>query len=86
MDKIPTLIVTPPDSDPITFELRGERVGLGREVDNQIQVDVGAVSSCHCEFRKTGDGVELADLGSTNGTRVNGKKIEKQLLVRIAPR
>lgn len=81
MDKIPTLIVTIPDSDPTTFELSGERVGLGREIDNQIQVDVGAVSSCHCEFRKTPTGIEIVDLKSTNGTRVNGKKIESHTLV-----
>lgn len=80
MEKTPTLIVSIPDSEPTTFELRGDRVGLGREVDNQIQVNSGAVSSCHCEFRKTDAGYQIADLDSTNGTRVNGKKITAQAL------
>jgi pSer/pThr/pTyr-binding forkhead associated (FHA) protein len=80
MEKTPTLIVSIPESAPTTFELRGDRVGLGREVDNQIQVNSGAVSSCHCEFRKTDAGYEIADLESTNGTRVNGKKITAQAL------
>ena len=80
MEKTPTLIVTTPDSDPLTFELRGERVGLGREVDNQIQIDVKEVSSCHCEFRKGDAGYELVDLGSTNGTRVNGKIVQTREL------
>jgi pSer/pThr/pTyr-binding forkhead associated (FHA) protein len=76
MDKLPTLIVTMPKGETETFELQGDRIGLGREADNQIHVAAKSVSSCHCEFKKKGDGYEIIDLDSTNGTRINGKVIE----------
>jgi predicted component of type VI protein secretion system len=77
-----SLIVSVPGVDPTMFELHGDRVGLGREADNQIRLNVGEVSSSHCEFRKVeGGGYEVVDLDSTNGTRVNGKMIEKHRLV-----
>ena len=77
-----SLIVSMPDAEPTLFELKGDRVGLGREVDNQICLKMDEVSSSHCEFRKVaGGGYEVVDLDSTNGTRVNGKKIEKHALV-----
>jgi predicted component of type VI protein secretion system len=76
-----SLIVSVPDSEPTLFELRGDRVGLGRELDNQIRLKMNEVSSSHCEFRKLdGGGYEVVDLDSTNGTRVNGKQIEKHTL------
>jgi pSer/pThr/pTyr-binding forkhead associated (FHA) protein len=68
-------IVTSPDGQPRQFELKGKRIGVGRGEDNEICLEVDAVSSSHLEFRKTDQGYEVEDLGSTNGTRVNGKKI-----------
>jgi len=62
-----------------TVELTGTTVvGRGAEADLQLH-DTG-VSRRHAEFRvvKDEDGprVELHDLGSTNGTRVNGQHVE----------
>ncbi|MFT5110647.1 MAG: pSer/pThr/pTyr-binding forkhead associated (FHA) protein, partial [Pseudoalteromonas tetraodonis] len=77
-----SLIVSVPDAESTLFELRGDRIGVGRELDNQIQIKINEVSSSHCEFRKLDDGgYEVVDLDSTNGTRVNGKQIEKHTLV-----
>ncbi len=70
------VIVTCPDQKPRQFVLKGKRIGLGRGEDNDICLDVDAVSSSHLEFGKADDGYELKDLDSTNGTRVNGKKVE----------
>jgi pSer/pThr/pTyr-binding forkhead associated (FHA) protein len=38
------------------------------------------VSRRHAEFRRAGDTVVLTDLGSTNGTRVNGAPIRERVL------
>ena len=77
-----SLIVSIPETEPVLYELRGDRVGLGRELDNQIQLKMSQVSSSHCEFRKLdGGGYEVVDLDSTNGTRVNGKPVERHTLV-----
>jgi hypothetical protein len=48
-------------------------IGRGVEADLQL-VDTG-VSRRHAELRRVGVRVELHDLGSTNGTRVNGQKV-----------
>jgi hypothetical protein len=38
------------------------------------------VSRRHAEFRRVGDNVVVSDLGSTNGTRVNGMAVREQQL------
>jgi len=49
---------------------------IGRASDNDIVVTDLLVSRHHAEFRKlAGDGYEIADLGSYNGTYVNGQRI-----------
>jgi hypothetical protein len=49
-------------------------VGRGAEADLQLS-DTG-VSRRHAELRPVDGRVELHDLGSTNGTRVNGQRVE----------
>jgi len=60
--------------------LRGTVIGIGRTHSNQVVVDALTVSSQHCEIRRTGDTYEIRDLGSTNGTFVNGERIEQSPL------
>jgi pSer/pThr/pTyr-binding forkhead associated (FHA) protein len=38
------------------------------------------VSRKHAEIRPSGDGFVVADLGSTNGTRVNGLRVDQHQL------
>ena len=38
------------------------------------------VSRRHAEIRRRGSDVVVVDLGSTNGTRVNGVRVKEQLL------
>lgn len=76
MSKSFSLILTVPESDPVQYRLTAKRVTLGRTAENQITVNVSAVSSKHCEFRRSETGgYWLVDLGSTNGTRINGQKV-----------
>src|SRR6185437_11264915 len=44
---------------------------IGRSPDNQLVVQDSKVSSHHAEIRSQGQGYELIDLGSSNGTFVN---------------
>ena len=39
------------------------------------------VSRRHAEVRRIGDGYSLVDLGSTNGTEVNGQRIQETALM-----
>ncbi len=56
---------------PLTAELT--RVGRSSEADVRLP-DTG-VSRLHAELRRLGDEVVLVDLGSTNGTTLNGRKV-----------
>ena len=63
-----------------TYPLNKERISLGRKPDNDIQVDNLAVSGKHALVITILDDSFLEDLGSTNGTYVNGKLIKKHAL------
>jgi hypothetical protein len=60
--------------------LGGEAVTIGRVLDCNIQLHDPNVSRHHAEVRPSGDGYVLADLGSTNGSRVNGMRVGQQIL------
>lgn len=58
-----------------TLEMLDQVLSVGRETDNTLSLLVGGVSRYHAKFEKNGDAWILSDLGSTNGTKVNGIKI-----------
>jgi len=59
---------------------RGERVVVGRDVAASLRVDDLAVSRAHFEVVWEGPGCRLRDLGSSNGTLVNGRPATEALL------
>jgi pSer/pThr/pTyr-binding forkhead associated (FHA) protein len=61
-------------------QLTKSRSTLGRRPYNDIVIDNLAVSGEHAMIQNTGNQMVLKDLGSTNGTYVNGKPIRKQAL------
>jgi hypothetical protein len=61
--------------------LGSEPVEIGRLPECTIVLNDPNVSRRHAEFRRTTDGVVVTDLGSTNGTRVNGVPVREQQLV-----
>jgi serine protease Do len=54
-----------------------ERITIGRAPDNDLIFGDGQrrVSSHHAEIIRRGEGFLLQDLGSTNGTRINGRRV-----------
>ena len=65
----------------------GQRVGLGNDIitigrvpESTIVLTDPNASRHHAELRLDGDSFELVDLGSTNGSRVNGHNVSRQLL------
>ena len=54
-----------------------ESTTIGRKPDNDIVIDNQAVSGHHASITVEGDKLMLEDLGSLNGTFVNGQKISK---------
>jgi pSer/pThr/pTyr-binding forkhead associated (FHA) protein len=61
-------------------QLSKSRSTIGRRPFNDIVIENLAVSGEHAVIENTGNQVVLKDLGSTNGTYVNGKPIRKQVL------
>ena len=61
-------------------QLTKERTMLGRRPYNDIVIDNLAVSGEHAVMHMTEHEVEVEDLGSTNGTYVNGKAIKRLVL------
>ena len=53
---------------------------IGRLPECDVVLNDSNVSRRHAELRRSGDGVFLTDLGSTNGTRVNGTPVREQIL------
>lgn len=49
---------------------------IGRRPGLSLAISFATVSSAHAEIDRDGDGVFLRDLGSTNGTFVNGKQVK----------
>ncbi|MEE3219778.1 MAG: ATP-binding protein, partial [Planctomycetota bacterium] len=62
------------------FELDRPLASLGRDVSNTFRLQDTEVSRRHIEIRRTDDQCELVDLGSSNGSFVNGEQVEHCLL------
>jgi hypothetical protein len=60
--------------------LAGERLTIGRSRECELVVDDPNVSRRHAEVRKTIEGWMVVDLGSTNGVKVNGKRVKEEVL------
>lgn len=62
------------------YPIEKERMTIGRRSTNDIHIDNLAVSGEHASILTIGNDSFLEDLGSTNGTLVNGKMIKKHVL------
>lgn len=68
----------------VTFKPGGERVAIrlvkpvtviGRGMDCDLELPLAGISRHHCQIRLDEDRVEVTDLGSSNGTYVNGGQV-----------
>ena len=62
------------------YALTKERTTIGRKPHNDIQIDNLAVSGEHAVIMTILNDSFLEDLGSTNGTLVNGQPVKKHFL------
>src|SRR5262245_9116163 len=63
-----------------SHELKIDKTTIGRVEDNTFQIAEPSVSSHHCEILLRGSDVVVRDLGSTNGTFINGEKVTESTL------
>ncbi|MAC51658.1 FHA domain-containing serine/threonine-protein kinase [Gimesia maris] len=62
------------------FPITKERVVLGRNASCDIRLDRPGISGEHCAFHYENTGWIVTDLKSKNGTEVEGKRVEEQIL------
>ena len=56
-----------------------QEVTIGRHSDNDIVLEDFSVSGKHCAVVREGEKYTLRDFGSTNGTRVNGLPVKREI-------
>lgn len=59
-----------------SFDLKDEKVSIGRLEDNAFQIPEPSVSSHHCEVVRKGNDLLVKDLNSTNGTFISGEQVK----------
>ncbi len=63
------------------IDLVKDLVVVGRREDCDLRLEHKSVSKIHCVLVKTDGLLLLRDLGSTNGTRVNGTRVRRAALL-----
>ncbi len=53
----------------------GSPFAVGRSTSAHIHIDAASVSRAHAQIESIGEGIYIRDLGSTNGTHVNGQPV-----------
>ena len=77
---MPNLYVVTNDGQIFNFPISKDTVRIGRSNDNDLILADNTVSRYHTEIQKKKNDYIVADLGSYNGTRLNGKSIQKVFL------
>ena len=70
------IILNTPEGQVFEVELTSDRMSVGRNDDNDIAIPDASVSGSHGQFVNDGHTWTFSDLGSTNGTKINGDRVE----------
>jgi len=76
------LIIKTGDEVNKSFDLIKEKIIVGRDSGSDIVIDDIEISRNHLVITKEGKSFQIEDLNSTNGTFLNGKKLEKPTLLK----
>lgn len=74
------IVVTAPTGEERAYTLGAGYVSIGRDASNDIIVQDARVSRRHAGLEWDGMAWNVADLGSANGTRVNGVLVGRAVL------
>jgi hypothetical protein len=74
------LLVTADGSAPVQFDLGGALISIGRASDNDVILDDPLISRHHCQLKLQHGAYSFADLGSRNGSFVNGQPVNEVAL------
>jgi serine phosphatase RsbU (regulator of sigma subunit) len=77
LDTLLRLQVIPAEGAPFEHPLRGDSLVVGRALDSDLSLSDPFLSRRHSRFFRTGAELFVEDLGSRNGTIVNGQTIQE---------
>lgn len=73
-----TLVMFRPDGRHRSFPISRPKTVIGRGDQCELRIPLGEVSRKHCRISVDAAGVIVSDLGSSNGTYVNGRRIQEE--------
>lgn len=74
------LVMFRSNGDRRSFSVTRDVTVIGRREDCDLIIPLGEVSRKHCRLVRDGDLLKLEDLGSANGTYLNGQRVQESLL------
>ena len=69
-----------PAGAPRSFAISAERCSIGSASNNDVVIEDATLSRYHCEIRVDARGARVRDLGSRNGTFVDGTRVLEAFL------
>ncbi|HEY2572563.1 MAG TPA: FHA domain-containing protein [Verrucomicrobiaceae bacterium] len=74
------IIFTLDDGTEIYTELDSDIIAIGRHPESNVVLPSASVSAHHATIKRRADGYYVQDLGTTNGTKLNGVEVEEAKL------
>ncbi len=71
------LVMFRSDGERRSFSIVRDVTVIGRREDSDLRIPLGDVSRKHCRLIKSDDTLKVEDLGSSNGTHVNGQRVQE---------
>jgi len=63
-----------------SFSLPRDVTVIGRKEDCDVRIPLGEVSRKHCRLVTEGESLRLEDMGSSNGTYLNGQRVQEVIV------
>lgn len=74
------LVMFRSDGERRSFSIARDMTVVGRREDCDLRIPLGEVSRKHCRLVRDGESLRLEDLGSSNGTFLNGQRVQEYVL------
>jgi pSer/pThr/pTyr-binding forkhead associated (FHA) protein len=74
------LVMFKSDGERRSFSVSREMTVIGRRQDCDLMIPLGEISRKHCRIIREADTLRLEDMGSSNGTFHNGRRVQEAVL------
>ena len=71
------LVMFRADGERRSFSVTRDMTVIGRREDCDLRIPLGDISRKHCRLVRDGDSLKIEDLGSSNGTYLNGQRVQE---------